>query len=693
MTDIQAKILLVDDDARSLMAMETLLTGPGRIVITADSGHEALRQVLRHDFAVILLDVRMPRVDGFEAAELIRQREQSRHTPIIFLSAVDKLEEDVFRGLASGAVDYLFKPVVPAVLQSKVSVFVDLYLMRERVKQQAVRQGEERFRLLVDSIKDCSILLLSPEGSVTSWNPGTRVVEGYEADELISRNHSLFYTAADIAQGSPDLALATAAAAGQHEAEGWRVRKDGSTFWAHVVITAMKDEMGKLSGFARVARDLTERKAVEEQLRKIAVELEQRVSERTLALRESQLRLRELATELTLTEQRERRRLAGDLHDYLAQLLVLIRIKIHQVSAQVKEPPAASLLLEADRTIIDALDYTRSLVAELAPPALQEFGLLEGFEWLAEQMKNHGLRVTVNKHVQDVVLGSDQAVLVFQSTRELLFNVLKHAGTDQAVLTIDRNGDGHLIVTVKDEGRGFDPHAMPPQNDERKRFGLFSVRERTEAMGGNLEVTSASNQGTCAALIVPYWPVQSDQRTAPAPSVSPGGTPSISGPSSELGNGEPSDQSASESTHAGVLRVLLADDHAMVRQGLRSILDSYPDISIVGEAADGEEAVELAGQLAPDVIVMDVNMPKVDGIEATRRIKARWPGITIVGLSVSTAAQVESLLLESGASCYVSKEAAGIHLYGAILATVPQETAAWRMEKRGTVLPAGETPP
>ena len=81
MTDIQAKILLVDDDVRSLMAMETLLTGPGRTVITADSGQEALRQVLRHDFAVILLDVRMPRVDGFEAAELIRQREQSRHTP------------------------------------------------------------------------------------------------------------------------------------------------------------------------------------------------------------------------------------------------------------------------------------------------------------------------------------------------------------------------------------------------------------------------------------------------------------------------------------------------------------------------------------------------------------------------------------------------------------------------------------
>ena len=149
-------------------------------------------KVLRQDFAVILLDVRMPRVDGFETAELIRQRDQSRYIPIIFLSAVDKMDEDVFRGLASGAVDYLFKPVVPEVLQSKVAVFVELYRMRERARQQAIRQSEERFRLLVDSIKDYSISMLSPEGNVTSWNPGARVIHGYEADEIIGRHFSWF---------------------------------------------------------------------------------------------------------------------------------------------------------------------------------------------------------------------------------------------------------------------------------------------------------------------------------------------------------------------------------------------------------------------------------------------------------------------------------------------------------------------
>ena len=459
-------------------------------------------------------------------------------------------------------------------------------------------------------------------------------------------------------------------------------------------MTAMKDEAGKLNGFARVARDLTHRKAAEEQLRKVAIELEQRVSERTQELRDSQLRLRDLATELTLTEQRERRRLAGDLHDYLAQLLVLVRIKIRQASAHVKEAGLTSLLMEADRAIIDSLNYTRSLVAELAPPALQEFGLLEGFGWLAEQMQNHGLTVTVNKNIQHVVLDDDQAVLVFQSTRELLFNVLKHAGTNQAEVTIDNNADGHLVVRVKDEGCGFNPEEVIAQNDERKRFGLFSVRERTEAMGGRLEVTSVSNQGTCAALIVPYWPARPNSATRPVPQ-SPSNATEMPAGTTSLLSMEPRDPGEGifpTSTDPGqgkVLRILLADDHAMVRQGLRGILEAYRDISVVGEAADGEEAVEMAEALFPDVIVMDVNMARLDGIEATRRVKAKWPGIIVVGLSVSTRAQVESLLMEAGASCYVSKEAAGDQLYEAIVAAVKRGAAPCSAENR-VMSPKGE---
>ena len=141
-----ANILLVDDDPLTLGAFEALLHGPGRSIVKAESGEEALRCLLREDFALILLDVRMPGLDGLETAALIRQRERSRYTPIIFLSAADTLHSDTLKGVSSGGVDYLFKPVVPEVLKTKVSVFVDLFHANERLKQQAVRLSEERFR-------------------------------------------------------------------------------------------------------------------------------------------------------------------------------------------------------------------------------------------------------------------------------------------------------------------------------------------------------------------------------------------------------------------------------------------------------------------------------------------------------------------------------------------------------------------
>jgi PAS domain S-box-containing protein len=685
MPDIAAKILLVDDDARSLMAMETLVAGPGRIVIKADSGQEALRQVLRHEFAVILLDVRMPRVDGFETAELIRQRDQSRYIPIIFLSAVDKLDDDIFRGLASGAVDYLFKPVVPEVLQSKVAVFVELYRMRERVKREAIRHGEARFRLLVNSIKDYSIILLSPDGLVTSWNPGAQLIEGYQAQEIIGRHFSCFYTEEGIQRGYPGLELQIAASVGQHEDEGWRVRKDGTTFWANVVMSALKDESGKLTGFARVTRDLSERKAAEEQLREVAVELEQRVGERTQELVLSQQRLRELATELTLTEQRERKRLAGELHDYLAQLLVLIRMKIRQAAPRVPDDKATSLLKEADQAITDSLNYTRSLMAELAPPALQEFGLVEGFGWLADQMKTHGLAVSIEKQLQRILLPDDQAVLVFQSVRELLFNVLKHAGTSEAEVAVKTDKQGELVITVSDKGAGFDPADVSRDGEGRKRFGLFSVRERMEAMGGRLVVESRPQDGTSARLIFPYWPAAPQTASSELGVLSSqlddtaGKSAESEVLSSELagsatsGNSTLGTQNPELRPSARTLRIVLADDHAMVRQGLRSILEAYQDVSVVGEAANGEEAVELTRLLLPDVVVMDVNMDKMDGVEATRRIKTQWPTVLIVGLSFSNPNQVEPLLLQAGASCYVSKDSAGDRLYEAIIATVKRD--------------------
>src|SRR5258706_11556935 len=132
------KLLLVDDDPENLLALEAILEAPGLELVLARSGAEALRHLLHHDFAAILLDVMMPEMDGFETAALIRQRERSRYTPIIFLTALGRSEEALFRGYDVGAVDYLVKPIVPAVLKSKVAVFVQLKRQSELLEQKNI---------------------------------------------------------------------------------------------------------------------------------------------------------------------------------------------------------------------------------------------------------------------------------------------------------------------------------------------------------------------------------------------------------------------------------------------------------------------------------------------------------------------------------------------------------------------------
>ncbi|MBA3433774.1 MAG: response regulator, partial [Actinobacteria bacterium] len=159
----RAKLLLVDDRPENLLALEALLEPLGQELVRAESGEEALRHLLRDEFAAILLDVQMPGLDGFETAELIKRRERSRHIPILFLTAISKDAEHVFRGYGAGAVDYLMKPFDPHILRAKVAVFIDLWQKTVEIRRQDAllkqqeltaieRASEERYRFLGDSI-------------------------------------------------------------------------------------------------------------------------------------------------------------------------------------------------------------------------------------------------------------------------------------------------------------------------------------------------------------------------------------------------------------------------------------------------------------------------------------------------------------------------------------------------------------
>src|SRR5205807_7722530 len=174
-------VLLVDDQTENLIALEAVL-GPLRLnTVRATSGEEALRRLLVDDFAVILLDVQMPGMEGFETAQLIKQRARTQHIPIIFLTAIDKEQQQVFRGYSVGAVDYLFKPFDPEVLRSKVGIFVDLY-----EKNSALKESEERFRTAFANAP-IGIGLISAEGRWLEVNRSVSELLGYSAAELVGK--------------------------------------------------------------------------------------------------------------------------------------------------------------------------------------------------------------------------------------------------------------------------------------------------------------------------------------------------------------------------------------------------------------------------------------------------------------------------------------------------------------------------
>ena len=401
----------------------------------------------------------------------------------------------------------------------------------------------------------------------------------------------------------------------------------------------LQDDEENTIGAIMTMVDITDRKRAEQQLQDLNDSLEQRIVERTRALLSYQQHLRDMTSELIGTEQRERRRLANELHDYLAQLLVVCRMKIAQLSQGGWERELKTAIQDIDKILTDSLNYTRTLIAELSPNILYELGLAPALVWLGGQFEQHDLHVHIQEEEKDLQLPEDHAIFVFQAVRELLFNVKKHAGTNQATVSLKRTASHELHVKVEDAGQGF-PLEDASQNYNRPgKFGLFSIRDRIEALGGTINIESEVGRGTCISLLVPI-----DSHIPSEVSQIPRSRPLTSWAPSNL-----------KRIQRKGIRILLVDDHALVREGIRGLLDVHADFHVVGEAQDGLEAIEYTRMFHPDIIVMDVNMPRMNGIDATRKILREWPEVQVIGLSVQEDEQVRELMMQAGAVMYLTK--------------------------------------
>jgi DNA-binding NarL/FixJ family response regulator len=370
------------------------------------------------------------------------------------------------------------------------------------------------------------------------------------------------------------------------------------------------------------------------------------LADRTATVERQAHQLRALATELTHAEQREHQRLAKVLHDNIQQLLVAARMQLSLIK---RADPAVirSTAQGVDSILAETLEASRSLTVELCPPVLHQSGLVAALSWLAARMEEQQqFKVRLRADTDAEPGNPDERAFLFEAAREILLNSVKHSGGHEARVTMVR-ADGSCRIIVEDKGRGFDPASVRP--GPSGGFGLFSIQQRLIYLGGLLEIESAPGQGTKATLTIPIGQAVAPEAAPTAPS------PERTGQVSFKPKGKK-------------INVLLVDDHKIMRQGLTSLLQFESDIEIVAEAENGQQALELARRHQPDVVIMDVNMPVMSGIEATGILTKEMPQIKIIGLSMHLDGDAANAMREAGAVAYLTKGGPSEDLISAIRA-------------------------
>jgi len=515
---------MVDDQPAKLLSYEVMLGGLGETLIKATSAKAALEVLLKNDVAVVLMDVSMPELDGFQLAAMIRQHPRFQRTAIIFVSAVHLTDLDQLKGYEHGAVDYISVPVVAELLRAKVRVFAELH-RKTRQLETLNRELEQRVLERTEELARKAELLLELNMELVGKNQELDAIVGTAPDMIFSsqedgcyeyvsdRFHEYAGTSANACANSgqglrwldyvhaDDVErikadwMQSVQSGGSFEAE-YRLRsKEGTYRWFRARAVPIRHPDGKIVKWYGTCSDIHDSKLLEQSIRDNAAELEKMVDRRTDELRRLSIRL------MTMQDQ-ERRRLARDLHDGLGQELAVAKMILDRMLLQKTAQFPQEAWLQASNIVDGAIQQVRTMSHLLHPPLLDEVGLLSALGWYVDGLtKRSGIETSLDVRPRDFPrLPSEVETAVFRIVQEALTNVFRHSEASKVWITLTHS-DGTIVVAVRDDGKGIGKRIAELQPDS-VGVGIGGMKQRAREFGGELRLTNM-HPGTLVELMIP----------------------------------------------------------------------------------------------------------------------------------------------------------------------------------------------
>lgn len=523
-TSEKVNILMVDDQPAKLLSYEVMLAELGENLIKANSAKEALQHLLKEDVAVVLMDVSMPELDGFELAAMIREHPRFQRTAIIFISAVHLTDLDRLKGYERGAVDYLSVPVIPELLRAKVKVFAELHRKTQQLER-LNRELEQRVEERTQELEKRAAVLEQLNRKLTHKNQELDAIIHTAPDMIFSRNADgrrdyisdrfYEYTGATTGSGTgsgwmdyvhpedrePAMSQwETCIEAGTNYEAEYRLRsRNGSYRWFRARAVPIRDDQGNSVRWYGICSDIHDSKLLEQSIRDNAARLERMVDDRTADLRRLSVRL------MTMQDQ-EHRRIARELHDGLGQELAVAKMVLDnplQQKSDLAESIACSAACAEASAIIDrAIQQVRTMSHLLHPPLLDEVGLLSAITWYVDGLaERSGIETSLDVQPPEFPrLAPELETAIFRIVQEALTNVFRHSEARRAWITLTQR-EGKTFVTVRDDGKGIGEKVADLQPDSIG-VGIGGIKQRAKEFGGELRIFN-TNPGTLVEVVIP----------------------------------------------------------------------------------------------------------------------------------------------------------------------------------------------